>query len=163
MRLGLKTVGKKTPQSGMGGAIQEPFGRSTISGVDSTPGSHNRVLQTSTSQTRSRWYNKVQDDSFDEDYSNFFTLTGPVGEGWESSLIRPPFQWNGLLGIHPRTELPESLLRGPWPSDVIKHLFWFVRAGARIDYHESTKGEVCNREAFRPRVHQHNSRSLFGI
>lgn len=45
--------------------------------------------------------------------------------------------------FHPWLEIPHSLLRGPWSEERLKHLFWFVRAGAEIRWTDSTSGEVC--------------------
>jgi len=39
-------------------------------------------------------------------------------------------------------EIPESLLLGPWSEEQIKLLFWLVKSGVRVDWRDSTSGEV---------------------
>ncbi len=81
-------------------------------------------------------------NSFEDDFRNFCSLV-------QASDSEP--QWNldsllqisqGCLVIHPETEIPDYLLRGPWTEDMVMHLFWFARAGARINLLYSTSGEV---------------------
>lgn len=80
---------------------------------------------------------------FEADYAEFLHLTQLGESGEEIMFIRPPFRWETPLGIHPQTEIPESLLRGPWSPDMVMYLFWLTRAGVSIDYSASTSGEVC--------------------
>lgn len=40
------------------------------------------------------------------------------------------------------TEIPHTLLMGPWNEEAIRFLFWLVMGGARIDWLTSTSGEV---------------------
>lgn len=40
------------------------------------------------------------------------------------------------------TEIPHTLLMGPWDEEAVKFLFWLVMGGARIDWLASTSGEV---------------------
>lgn len=85
--------------------------------------------------------------NFDEQYAEFLQLTDPDAAREEGMTTRPTFRWETPLKIHPQTEIPESLLRGPWSPDMVMYLFWLIRAGARIDYSASTNGEV---RAIRP-------------
>ncbi|KFY43268.1 hypothetical protein V495_04041 [Pseudogymnoascus sp. VKM F-4514 (FW-929)] len=89
----------------------------------------------------------VSDDSgrhdFDRQYADFLKLTDPEAAREEGMTTRPEFRWKSPLKIHPQTEMPESLLRGPWSPDMVMYLFWLIRAGARIDYSASTNGEVA--------------------
>lgn len=89
---------------------------------------------------------RVPEDSerhnFDGQYAEFLKLTDPEAARNEGVTTRPTFRWESPLKIHPQTEMPESLLRGPWSPDMVMYLFWLIRAGARIDYSASTNGEV---------------------
>jgi hypothetical protein len=51
--------------------------------------------------------------------------------------------WDFNRDLAEGVEIPSSLLLGPWTEDNIKLLFWLIRAGARIDWVNSTSGEVC--------------------
>ncbi|OBT68362.1 hypothetical protein VE03_02929 [Pseudogymnoascus sp. 23342-1-I1] len=81
--------------------------------------------------------------SFDGQYAEFSQLTHPEAAREEGMTATPKFRWETPLKIHPHTEMPESLLRGPWSPDMVMYLFWLIRAGARIDYSASTNGEVA--------------------
>ncbi|KAF5872962.1 putative inner membrane magnesium transporter mrs2 protein [Botrytis fragariae] len=41
------------------------------------------------------------------------------------------------------TEIPHTLLMGPWDEKAVKFLFWLVMGGARIDWLASTSGEAA--------------------
>ncbi|CAD6444481.1 4ca8363a-49ab-4da6-9c08-6ed9979d6367 [Sclerotinia trifoliorum] len=41
------------------------------------------------------------------------------------------------------TEIPNTLLVGPWDEEAIKFLYWLVMGGARIDWLTSTSGEAA--------------------
>ncbi|TGO48132.1 hypothetical protein BCON_0250g00050 [Botryotinia convoluta] len=41
------------------------------------------------------------------------------------------------------TEIPYTLLMGPWDEEAVKFLFWLVMGGARIDWLASTSGEAA--------------------
>ncbi|TGO88703.1 hypothetical protein BPOR_0146g00060 [Botrytis porri] len=41
------------------------------------------------------------------------------------------------------TEIPHTLLMGPWNEEAVKYLFWLVMGGARIDWLASTSGEAA--------------------
>ncbi|KAF4630934.1 hypothetical protein G7Y89_g7204 [Cudoniella acicularis] len=45
--------------------------------------------------------------------------------------------------LEQRTEIPESLLLGPWDINQIRFLFWVVKSGARIDWFTSVSGETA--------------------
>lgn len=47
-----------------------------------------------------------------------------------------------FLNVAEGTQIPTSLLMGPWSEEALEYLFWFVNAGARIDWVSSTSGEV---------------------
>ncbi|KAM3075877.1 magnesium ion transporter [Clarireedia jacksonii] len=47
------------------------------------------------------------------------------------------------LDVAEGTQIPISLLMGPWDEDALKYLFWFVQAGAKIDWVSSTSGEAA--------------------
>lgn len=46
------------------------------------------------------------------------------------------------MDIADGVEIPESLLLGPWSEDMVKHLFWMVKSGARVYFTDSISGEV---------------------
>lgn len=81
----------------------------------------------------------VQQD-LDEDFADFSAtcLEEDGGSLWETS------NWESPSEIAYGVEIPISLLSGPWTDDMIKHLFWLVRSGARIDWVQSTLGEVLS-------------------
>jgi hypothetical protein len=53
--------------------------------------------------------------------------------------------WHVSKDVHEDVEIGVSLLLGPWTESKIKKLFWIVKAGARIDWLNSTSGEVSER------------------
>ena len=53
-------------------------------------------------------------------------------------LNRPPTYVN----VARSTEIPHTLLMGPWDEEAVKFLFWLVIGGACIDSLTSTSGEV---------------------
>lgn len=99
------------------------------------------VHMTTDASAKSLWHN-AEHEAFDAHYADFLHITHPEAEKVENISLRPVFRWKTTLSIHPQTEIPESLLRGPWSPDMIMYLFWLIRAGARIDYSGSTNGEV---------------------
>ena len=40
------------------------------------------------------------------------------------------------------TEIPQSLLLGPWTEEMIRYLYWLVKSGATLNWLTSTSGEV---------------------
>ncbi|PQE21249.1 actin cortical patch protein [Rutstroemia sp. NJR-2017a WRK4] len=63
-----------------------------------------------------------------------------------AEVLNNSLQLRGLfcvyLDVAEGTQIPTSLLMGPWDEDALKYLFWFVSAGARIDWVSSTSGET---------------------
>jgi len=59
------------------------------------------------------------------------------------SIRRQCYNWDVNRDLVMGVEIPSSLLLGPWTEDNIKLLFWLIKAGARIDWVNSTSGEVC--------------------
>lgn len=104
--------------------------------------SSEQLVYTETHTPAERLSGDSEPHNFDEQYAEFLRLTDPEAAREEGMTTRPTFRWETPLKIHPRTEIPESLLRGPWSPDMVMYLFWLTRAGARIDYSESTNGEV---------------------
>ncbi|KAI9730145.1 MAG: magnesium ion transporter [Claussenomyces sp. TS43310] len=93
-----------------------------------------------------RWIDKDKDDLFEADYEYMCNVaTGLQCAEMESLpwIPAPPQPPRGLLSIRSATEIPESLLKGPWTTEMVKHLFWFARAGAQVDWLDSTSGEVA--------------------
>jgi len=77
------------------------------------------------------------------DLASFRTKVELLKDG-EPQLCRPTNDERqySCLGVHRQTEIPTSLLSGPWTEQNIELLFWLVRGGAMIDYSNSSAGEV---------------------
>jgi hypothetical protein len=75
---------------------------------------------------------------FNNDFAGFseFMQERDGGYIWESC------SWSVNKDVHRDTEIPSSLLLGPWTENNIKLLFWAVKSGARIDWLNSTSGEA---------------------
>jgi hypothetical protein len=82
------------------------------------------------------------DERFESQYGRFLEANKPLDNPFRDSLPTSPLEWSSDLKIHPKTEIPENLLRGPWSAETLKHLFWLTCAGATIDHEGSTVGEV---------------------
>jgi hypothetical protein len=95
------------------------------------------------SQPAGRWHKETEDNWFDQDYSEFRAMAGGIGDPNDGNTIHLPWKWEGFLMIHPDTDIPVHLLSGPWTGETVKHLFWFLRAGARVRDLWTTSGEVC--------------------
>ncbi|OBT79833.1 hypothetical protein VF21_01598 [Pseudogymnoascus sp. 05NY08] len=102
-----------------------------------------QLVHTETHTSEERLSGDSEPHDFDEQYAEFLRLTDPEAAREEGMTTSPTFRWKIPLKIHPQTEIPESLLRGPWSPDMVMYLFWLTRAGARIDYSASTNGEVA--------------------
>jgi hypothetical protein len=50
--------------------------------------------------------------------------------------------WELNFDVARGTEIPNSLLLGPWTEESIRYLFWATKSGARVDFIKSTSGEV---------------------
>ena len=75
-------------------------------------------------------------ECFENDYLSF-------RQRWISDG-RPPwcrFSYSSARDIHFLTRIPDSLLVGPWDDEMLRRLFWLLRAGARLS--ESQSVEVC--------------------
>ncbi|PQE24429.1 Actin cortical patch protein [Rutstroemia sp. NJR-2017a BBW] len=63
-----------------------------------------------------------------------------------AEVLNDSLQLRGLIYVYldvaEGTQIPTSLLMGPWDEDALKYLFWFVSAGAQIDWVSSTSGET---------------------
>ncbi|KFY69845.1 hypothetical protein V499_09693 [Pseudogymnoascus sp. VKM F-103] len=102
-----------------------------------------QLVHTETRTPAERLSGDSEPHNFDEQYAEFLRLTHPEAAREEGMTTRPTFRWKTPHKIHPQTEIPESLLRGPWSPDMVMYLFWLTRAGATIDYSASTNGEVA--------------------
>jgi hypothetical protein len=51
-------------------------------------------------------------------------------------------RWELNYDVARGTEIPNSLLLGPWREESIRYLFWVTKSGARVDFIKSTSGEV---------------------
>ena len=72
------------------------------------------------------------EDDFEE-FSNYFS-SFPSNDKLSNARY---------MHVASETEIPQSLLSGPWTEDMIRHLFWLVKAGAQINSTSSITGEVC--------------------
>jgi hypothetical protein len=75
---------------------------------------------------------------FNKDFASFsaFMQERDGGSIWLSC------NWDVNKDVAEGVEIPTSLLLGPWTEDDIRFLFWLVKAGAQIDWLNSTSGEV---------------------
>ncbi|KIN01490.1 hypothetical protein OIDMADRAFT_19303, partial [Oidiodendron maius Zn] len=49
----------------------------------------------------------------------------------------------GVTDLAKGTEIPHSLLLGPWTKEMIRHLYWLVKSGATLNWLTSTSGEAA--------------------
>ena len=49
---------------------------------------------------------------------------------------------NTVTDLAAGTEIPHSLLLGPWTEGMIQYLYWLIKSGATLDWIASTSGEV---------------------
>jgi hypothetical protein len=75
---------------------------------------------------------------FNNDFASFseFMQERDGGSIWLSC------NWGVNKDLAQGVEVPTSLLLGPWTLENIKFLYWLIKAGARIDWLNSTSGEV---------------------
>jgi hypothetical protein len=83
---------------------------------------------------------------FDISFGQYLETMKTAKEEDSAELLNVNLQLRGLWWVHldvaEGTQIPISLLMGPWDEDALKYLFWFVNAGAQIDWVSSTSGEV---------------------
>lgn len=76
--------------------------------------------------------------NFEDDFEAFRSFI--------NSMKDVPFQEKIDFGIQQDvdegTEIPESLLSGPWDKEKVRYLFWFLKSGAKLNWHTSVTGEV---------------------
>ncbi|KAJ2895369.1 hypothetical protein MKZ38_006623 [Zalerion maritima] len=88
---------------------------------------------------------------FNADYLAFRESAAIEGEiSVSPEEIRDPEResWEYACFIHPRTQIPDSLIAGPWKSwEQIHRLFWLLRMGANLD--EIRLWEICMEGFFR--------------
>ncbi|KAF8859383.1 hypothetical protein BDZ45DRAFT_673336 [Acephala macrosclerotiorum] len=76
---------------------------------------------------------------FNTDFNGFSDLILSERDGgwlWDKC------SWERNSDVAEGTEIPQSLLSGPWDEDMLKYLFWLRKSGAGIDWLNSTSGEV---------------------
>lgn len=81
----------------------------------------------------------------DNDFANYCHAFQRVGKEYGIALKHNYFSRLDMLSyanVARGTEIPHTLLMGPWDEEAIKFLFWLVMGGARIDWLSSTSGEV---------------------
>ncbi len=95
---------------------------------------------------------RVEDDRWEHDYNKMIEISQPFRRTDRRipQLVRPSFLEAGpdndggvpVWGLADNCRVPKHTLQGPWTEDKVRYLCWLVRAGATIDYHNSTSGEV---------------------
>jgi hypothetical protein len=75
---------------------------------------------------------------FEKDFKEFSIFAAQRDGPW----IWEHCSWDLNYDVERDTEIPSSLLLGPWTEESIRSLFWATKAGARIDFIQSTSGEV---------------------
>jgi hypothetical protein len=82
----------------------------------------------------------------DNSYAQYLEVMKTAKEETSAEVLNSTLQLRGLFDVYldvaEGTQIPTSLLTGPWDEDALKYLFWFVTAGAKIDWVSSTSGEV---------------------
>lgn len=95
----------------------------------------------------SRWAGQISDDLLQTDFSIIQASAGSRLEEIKLDNIHDlyafPEELNGLLHVHAETQIPESILNGPWTLEMEEHLHYLVRARASIDWINSTAGEIA--------------------
>jgi len=84
-------------------------------------------------------FQKTTKRDFDEEFARFSNIVERESE----ESLRRHYNFSTYKDVDPRTEIPNSLLLGPWTADMTRYLFWLVRGGARIQWTDSTGGEVA--------------------
>jgi hypothetical protein len=81
---------------------------------------------------------RATDDLFESDYTEFRIYTETYD--WQQGL--PEWRWKTpYFKFHPKLQIPNELLHGPWDEERLKWLFYFARAGINLDWVDSTSGE----------------------
>lgn len=80
------------------------------------------------------------EEDLEESYATFAEVAR-VSHNW-ALLGEAHAQARGPLYLGAECYIPARLLQGPWTEDKTLLLFYVTRAGARIDYLNSTNGEV---------------------
>jgi hypothetical protein len=75
---------------------------------------------------------------FEKDFKEFsiFAKQRDGPQIWEHC------RWGFNYDVARGTEIPNSLLLGPWTEESIRYLFWVTKSGAQVDFIKSTSGEV---------------------
>lgn len=79
----------------------------------------------------------TQTEYLDADYSAFEAFTSELDGDWPWTAI----SWAAHPHISPSTEIPHSLLLGPFTPTSLKQLFYLIKSGATVSWHSSTSGE----------------------
>lgn len=74
-------------------------------------------------------------------YNDFASFSESMQER-DGCYMRNLVSWHVNKDVHEDVEICASLLLGPWTDSKIKKLFWMVKSGARINWLNSTSGEV---------------------
>ncbi|KAH8684558.1 hypothetical protein BGZ60DRAFT_397826 [Tricladium varicosporioides] len=77
-----------------------------------------------------------EEEYLDEDYLMFCKFTA-------NQYVGQPVSFMDTADVEHCTEIPESLLLGPWSDAQMRYLYWVVKSGARIDWLRSTSGETA--------------------
>lgn len=95
----------------------------------------------------SRWAGQFSDHLFiaDLDFARALARDelAALNHNESAPVTELPEELNGLLHVHAKTLVPESLLLGPWTAEMEEHLYFLVRSRATIDWINTTAGEAA--------------------
>lgn len=82
--------------------------------------------------------------SFEDDFTQFL-LQVENYPGNRNARQCPSIFWTTFkdTDLAADIEIPHTLLRGPWTERTVQYLYWMLKSGARINWRNSTSGEVC--------------------
>lgn len=89
--------------------------------------------------------NVTPEEYFNLDFEKFCLFAESSDAGFELSEQGYGINSDSTHDVAPGLEIPSVLLEGLWTEDSTQLLFWLARSGARIDWINSTNGEVSSR------------------
>ncbi|KAK4187312.1 hypothetical protein QBC35DRAFT_552340 [Podospora australis] len=71
---------------------------------------------------------------FEQDWNALVKEFEDPRTAWDGEKLQfsPNPRRGGYLELHPRTRVPDHLLKGPWSPKKVEYLFWLIRGGAQI-------------------------------
>jgi hypothetical protein len=84
--------------------------------------------------------NKLPSEYFEDDFKVFSDLVQNRRFSKHKDAC-----WDTYIGVSDGTEIPHTLLLGPWTEESTRHLFWMVKfGGAELEWVTSAIGEVSS-------------------